>query len=73
MEELIDDGQIGLHFGPGDPADLARKIAWAWSNPAEMAVMGHRARRKYEHNYGTESNYRLLMNIYCQVIDNNAC
>jgi glycosyltransferase involved in cell wall biosynthesis len=73
MEELIDDGQIGLHFVPGDPADLARKIAWAWASPNEMAVMGHGARRKYERDYGTESNYRLLMNIYSQVIDNNVC
>ena len=64
MRELIEDGVTGLHFQPGDPADLAAKVRWAAENPSDMRRMGENARRVYEDNYTPESNYRHLMAIY---------
>ena len=69
MQEIITDGRSGLHFTPGDPADLAGKIEWAWSHPTELAAMGREARRDYEALYTPEANHSLLMSIYEQLIE----
>ncbi len=64
MSELIDDGVTGLHFQPGDPADLAAKVRGAADNSSDMRRMGENARRVYEDRYTPEVNYRQLMAIY---------
>jgi len=64
LSELIDDGVTGLHFQPGDPADLAGKVRWAVDNPSDMRRMGENAHRIYEDRYTPESNYRQPMAIY---------
>jgi glycosyltransferase involved in cell wall biosynthesis len=64
MIELVEDGRTGLHFAPGDPADLAAKVEWAWTHPKEMEEMGLAARREYETKYTAEQNYDALMRIY---------
>ena len=66
--ELVTPGVTGLHFEPGNPADLAAKIRWAAGHPEEMGRMGQNARREYEQKYTPERNYTLLMDIYNQVI-----
>ena len=64
MPEIIEDGRTGLHFEPGDPADLATKVQWAWTHPEEMERMGREARREYETKYSAEQNYERLMQVY---------
>ncbi len=64
MAEIVTDGVTGLHFVPGDPADLAAKVRWAWDHPAEMAEMGRAARREYEQKYTAGRNYPQLLRIY---------
>jgi glycosyltransferase involved in cell wall biosynthesis len=66
--DIVRDGVTGLLFNPGDAADLAAKIAWAESHPAEMKRMGQAARAEYEEKYTPERNYETLMNIYEDVI-----
>ena len=68
MAEAIIDGQFGLLFTPGDASDLAAKIQWATDNPAAMAAMGLKARRRYEERYSQEVNYNELMRIYEEAI-----
>ena len=63
MIELVEDGRTGLHFTPGDPADLASKVEWAWTHPMEMAEMGRNARAEYEAKYTAKQNYERLMEI----------
>jgi glycosyltransferase involved in cell wall biosynthesis len=53
-----------LPFEPGNPEDLAARVAWAWTHPEEMAEMGREARREYEATYTAERNYEMLMGIY---------
>jgi len=67
--EIIANGVTGLHFTPGDPADLARKVRWAWEHPHEMAEMGGNARREYEARYTPDKNYEMLMDIYQRAIE----
>lgn len=69
MQEIVQNGYTGLHFTPADPHDLAAKIIWAWTHPAEMAEMGKNARREYEEKYTPEKNYEMLMEIYQRAIE----
>jgi Glycosyltransferase len=64
MAELVEDGQIGLLFEPGNPEDLAARVAWAWTHPEEMRRMGKAARQEFEEKYTAEKNYQMLMQIY---------
>lgn len=64
IAELVQHGRTGLLFRPGDGADLAAALEWAWGHPRELARMGREARREYEAKYTAESNYRALMEIY---------
>lgn len=67
-QEIVEDGRTGLHFTPGDPDDLAAKVAWAWTHPEEMAAMGRAARAEYEAKYTSGRNYQMLMEIYEHVL-----
>lgn len=66
MAELVQDGRTGLLFNPGDAHDLAEKMRWADCHPEEMRRMGEAARREYEANYTSETNFRQLMDIYLE-------
>lgn len=69
IQEMVDDQTTGLRFKAGDPADLARKAAWAWINAQQLAVMGKEGRQVYEQRYMAEMNYLLLMEIYASAIE----
>jgi glycosyltransferase involved in cell wall biosynthesis len=71
MEEIVSDGRTGLHFTPGDAADLAAKITWVWAHEQETKEMGREARREYEKKYTAERNYRMLTEIYRRAIEQN--
>lgn len=68
MAEIVEDGVSGLHFAPGDPAELASRVRWALDNPVEWREFGVRARATYEAKYTAERNYQLLMDIYGEVL-----
>jgi glycosyltransferase involved in cell wall biosynthesis len=69
IAEIVADRATGLHFRPGDAADLAAKVEWAWEHPGEMAEMGNNARRDFERKYSREPNYERLMEIYEKAIE----
>ena len=69
MCELVRDGETGLHFAPGDSADLAGRVGWLLDHPVERSSMRTNARREYEERYTAERNYDLLMNIYRSILD----
>ena len=64
VAEVVEDGQTGLHFRPGDAADLADKVRWALEHPDEWGVMRVTARRRFEALYTAERNYEMLMALY---------
>jgi glycosyltransferase involved in cell wall biosynthesis len=62
--EMVAHRRTGLHFTPGDEVDLAAKVEWAWSHPAEMETMGLAARQEFERKYTADQNYEQLMGLY---------
>jgi len=68
---LVRDGETGLLFEPGNPQDLATKMAWALAHPEAMASMGRKARAQYEAEFTAERNYAQLMAIYADAISAN--
>ncbi len=69
LAELIEHGRNGLLFEPGSPRALARSLAWAEAFPEKMRGMGERARADYEARFTPERNYRQLLGIYRDAID----
>jgi len=68
LADLVQDGITGLHFEPGNAADLAERMQWALQHPAEMAAMGRAARALYERDYSPEVNHAQLMAVYAGAI-----
>jgi glycosyltransferase involved in cell wall biosynthesis len=64
MSSMIEHKRTGLHFQPGDPEDLAKKMNWIISHPAELKRMRKAARAEYESKYTAELNYKRLIDIY---------
>jgi glycosyltransferase involved in cell wall biosynthesis len=64
LAEIVKDGVTGLHFEPGNAADMAARVEWAWTHGAEIADMSCAARAEYEAKYTAEKNYRALMKTY---------
>lgn len=69
MAEIVQGGVTGLHFEPGNPEDLARKVRWAWEHPAEMRQMGENAQKVFEEKYTPGKNYEQLKGIYRKVLE----
>jgi glycosyltransferase involved in cell wall biosynthesis len=69
IQDMVDDQVTGLHFVPGDPDALAKKVAWAWEHLPELAAMGKASRQVYEDRYTATANYHLLMDIYASAIE----
>jgi glycosyltransferase involved in cell wall biosynthesis len=64
VQEIVQDGRTGLLFRPGDAADLAEKIVWAWDHPTEMNRRAESARAEFCAKYTAPRNYQVLMDIY---------
>jgi glycosyltransferase involved in cell wall biosynthesis len=69
MQEIVEDGQTGLLFEPGNCHDLAAKVRWASEHPDEMRQMGANARREYEAKYTAEIGYKNLIACYEQAVE----
>lgn len=64
LSEIVDRGQNGLQFRPGDVGDLVMKVQWALNHPNELIQMGQRAYEEFKVKYSDETNYSQLMSIY---------
>jgi glycosyltransferase involved in cell wall biosynthesis len=68
IAELVDSGQTGLRFRPGDPDDLAYQVKWILDNPIAVKKMRHAVRVEYEAKYTAKANYWSLLDIYHKAI-----
>lgn len=68
LQELVTDGVSGLHFAPGDAADLADKMDRLWRDPGLCARMGRAAREEVAAKYSEDVHYAKLMAAYERAI-----
>lgn len=68
---LIQTRRTGLHFKPGDAANLAAQVKWLVQNPETRKQMRFAARTIYEQQFTPSQNYRLLRNIYEDTLTNS--
>ncbi len=61
---VVEDGQTGLLFEPGNAADMAAQLRRLWDNPELRRGMGAAGRRKAMLQYTPEAYYRNLMTAY---------
>jgi len=66
LAQLVVDGQTGLFFTAGDPAELAHRMQWMAAHPEEARRMGRQARLHFEKFYDSRTNYQALMRIYAE-------
>jgi glycosyltransferase involved in cell wall biosynthesis len=64
LEEIVHDGQTGLHFEPGDSGQLSAKVMWMATHEEERRAMAREARAEFERRYTADSNYGQLMEAY---------
>ena len=68
MQELVKEGSTGVLFEPGNAHDLSRSVNSLLGAPEQLHAMRSAARREYEQNYTSETNYKHLMKLYEQTI-----
>jgi len=68
IPELIEDGETGYLFEPGNVVDLRKKILSFIDNKDKIPIMGKRARKFVEENFNSEKHYHGLMEIYSEAI-----
>jgi len=66
LAELVDDGETGLRFEPGDACDLAAKVGLIRAVTGAYQEMRLRCRLIYEQRYTETVNYGLLMDAYAR-------
>ncbi|MFN9779491.1 MAG: glycosyltransferase family 4 protein [Alphaproteobacteria bacterium] len=71
LESLVEEGRTGLLFEPGNPRDLADRLAWAHAHPREMEEMGRNARACYQAHFTPEVIDSRLMHVYATAIARN--
>lgn len=64
MQELVDHGNTGLLFEPGDADSLSASVRLLWTDRDLLKRTGHNARSEYERKYTPAANYEALMTIY---------
>jgi glycosyltransferase involved in cell wall biosynthesis len=54
IPEIVGYGEHGLLFQPGDPEQLAERIAWALAHDRELSTMAERAAARVAERFGEE-------------------
>lgn len=70
MASLVDNGTNGVLFESGLKDDISRTISAVWNDQEKLATMAEAARAEFEENYTAEANYKILMDIYQNAIEN---
>jgi len=65
--ELVDQGETGILFPPGNVEQLGKAISFLVEHPELAAEMGVAGRRFVEAQHAPEAHYRALMRLYTQM------
>jgi len=62
--EIVREGSTGLFYEAGNAAMLADRVKWMLAHPTEVERMQAASRREFMERYTAAANYRVLVNIY---------
>lgn len=69
LPSIVEEGENGVIFEPGDPQSLLKTVRDAWEAPGELERLAAGARQSFETLYTEDANYRKLMTIYERAMD----
>ena len=64
LDEIVVEGESGLKFEPGNPADLVNRLNMLRANRSRLRAMRTAARALFEEKYTAARNYSRLLEIY---------
>jgi len=64
IPELVQDGETGLTFEPGNVKDLREKILYLLNHPHLLMEMGRKGRELAEKEFNPQKHYESLMSIF---------
>ena len=64
MGAIVQNGQTGVHFKPGDVSDLREKVQQLIANPDLVHRLGLEGRKVYLSNFTPQKHYEALMETY---------
>jgi len=67
LPELVEDGQTGLLFEPGNAADLSDKMRRLWNDPSLCERLGKAARKKVKKVYSEHAFFEGLRSVYSEL------
>jgi glycosyltransferase involved in cell wall biosynthesis len=68
LSSIVQDGETGLLFKAGDPADLAVRLSALYANDALCRTLGETGRERALTRYSPQSVYSALMAVYAKAI-----
>ncbi len=68
IPEMVGDGESGLLFSPGSPADLARQLARLASQPELLGRMSLAARRQAEELFDLTANAKEFLAVLAREV-----
>jgi len=71
IPELIEDGETGLLFEPGNAQDLARKMSYITQNPEKIKILGENAYQKIRSST-SDNQVKKILEIYDHMGPSNA-
>lgn len=68
IPELVEDGETGVLFEPGDPDGLSARLRELAGDGQRALTMGRAGRSRLETEFGPERHYERIMSIYERVV-----
>ncbi len=68
MAEIVRDHENGLHFEAGNALDLVDKIRLLNGDQSLSELLSNNARQTYLGHYTSKTNYKILIDIYSQLL-----
>jgi glycosyltransferase involved in cell wall biosynthesis len=68
LKDTVREGITGLHFAPGDAADLARQLRQLWDDPALSRALGEAAHRDVATRFSEDAHIAGLLACYARAL-----
>lgn len=71
ISSIIQHEKNGILYEPNDIEDLINKIKWVLLNKNKCEEIKRNAKKEFEEKYSEDVNYKILIKIYEEAIEEN--